>query len=64
MEVRKRRKYTQEFKVQAVELAVQMGSIPDAAKKLGISDDSIRLWKRCFEKNSDGTKSITLMTTE
>jgi transposase len=64
MEVRKRRKYTQEFKVQAVELAVQLDSIQDAAKKLGISDDSIRLWKRGFEKNSDGTKTISQLAQE
>jgi transposase len=64
MEKRKRRKYTQEFKVQAVELSEQLGSFKDAAEKLGISDDSIRLWKRDFEKSSDGTKSISQLASE
>ena len=64
MEKRKRRKYTLEFKVQAVELSEQLGSIQDAAEKLGISDDSIRLWKRSFEKNPDGTKTLSQLASE
>jgi transposase len=64
MEKRKRRRFTQEFKVQAVELSQQLGSIKDAASKLGVSDDSIRLWKRDFEKNSDGTKTISQLASE
>lgn len=46
MEPRKRRSFTQEFKVQAIELAEQIGSNVDAAKRLGIKADSIRLWRR------------------
>jgi len=46
MEKRARRTFTQEFKVQAIELAEQMGSNNKAAEKLGIKSDSIRLWRR------------------
>lgn len=46
MKKRSRRTFTQEFKVQAMELAEQMGSINKAAENLGIKADSIRLWRR------------------
>jgi transposase len=51
MEKRARRTFTQEFKVQAMELAEQMGSINKAADKLGIKADSIRLWRRSLGRN-------------
>lgn len=40
-----RRVYTQEFKDQAVELALSMGNISAAAKQLGIRDNLIHNWK-------------------
>lgn len=46
MEKRTRRSFTNEFKVQAVELAEQIGSNDEAASRLGIRVDSIRTWKR------------------
>lgn len=46
MEIKKRRSYTNDFKVQAVELADQIKSTVDAAKSLGIEADRIRKWKR------------------
>jgi len=56
MEKRTRRTFNQEFKVQAIELAEQMGSINKAAEKLGIKSDSIRLWRRKLGRNT-GTDS-------
>jgi len=56
MEKRARRAFTQEFKVQAMELAEQMGSINKAAERLGIKSDSIRLWRRKLGRNT-GTDS-------
>ncbi len=64
MEKRKRRVFTPEFKVQAVELAQQMGSIKQAAEKLGIGVDNLSLWKRGFESKSDGAKSIAQISAE
>ena len=64
METRKRRVFTPEFKVQAVELAQQLGSINQAAEKLGVKPDNLRLWKRAFESKSDGTKSIAQISAE
>ena len=52
MEKRARRSFTNEFKVQAVELAEQIGSNDEAASRLGIRVDSIRTWKRRLGRNS------------
>ena len=41
----KNRKYTQEFKEQAVRLAKQLGSNRAAAQQLGISDVNIHVWQ-------------------
>jgi transposase len=51
MEKRIRRSFTNEFKVQAVELAEQIGSNDEAASRLGIRVDSIRTWKRQLGRN-------------
>jgi transposase-like protein len=40
------RKYTLEFKTQAVELARALGSATEAAQKLGIPAMNIYVWKR------------------
>lgn len=45
-ERRKRRSFTKDFKIQAVALAESIGSNIEAAEKLGIEADSIRLWRR------------------
>lgn len=40
-----RRKYTQEFKISAVQLVNESGySIPEAAKSLGVDANSVRGW--------------------
>lgn len=42
------RKYTEEFKKQAVELAKSLGNTTKAAEQLGIRDSIIHDWKRKF----------------
>lgn len=40
-----RRKYTREFKVSAVKLVNEQGyTIPEAARSLGVDDNSVRYW--------------------
>ena len=43
------RRYTSEFKRQAVELAKELGSTSKAAKQLGISDGNIHNWRQRFK---------------
>ena len=50
-------KYTEKFKIEAVQLARQIGSIQEAAKQLNIPEDSLRRWNReinheSFQDNS------------
>ena len=42
--VRKLATYTREFKLEAIQLAENKGSIPRTAKELGISDKSLYKW--------------------
>ena len=44
----KSRRYTIEFKKQAVELAESLGSILEASRQLGIPDVNIHNWKKKF----------------
>ncbi len=65
MEKRTRRNYTLEFKIQAIELAEQMGSMNLAAEKLGISPDSIRLWRRNIDRSKGSPiKSVVQAVSE
>ena len=41
----KKKKYTNEFKQQAVALADSLGSLSEAARQLGVSDGSIHAWR-------------------
>ena len=51
---KKRRKYTREFKVEAVKLVTKQGySFAEAAESLGVSANSIRTWKKAFEQNGN-----------
>ena len=51
---KKRRTYTREFKVEAVQLVTkQEYSIAEAAESLGVSANSIRTWKKAFEQNGN-----------
>ena len=42
----KKRTFTKEFKIQAVELADSLGNVTEAARQLGILDSSIHNWKK------------------
>lgn len=54
-EKRTRRKYTQEFKQDAVALVIEQGySISQAARSLDINDTLLRRWKREFEDQANG----------
>ena len=45
--------YTEEFKIQAVDLAESLGSIRGAAKQLGINEMSIRGWLKQKRMNHE-----------
>lgn len=40
-----KRKYTKEFKVEALNLAKELGSYSEAARRLGIGDAVLHTWK-------------------
>ena len=48
-----RKRYNEEFKVEAVKLVTERGySLTQAAKSLGVSVDSISKWKKRLEETS------------
>ena len=56
-QTRKRRKYTEDFKREAVALVTEQGYKPsEAARSLGIGDNLIRRWKREFEEEASGVR--------
>jgi transposase len=51
---RQRRKYTREFKVEAVKLVTEKGySVAEAARSLGIGETLLRNWKQILESEGD-----------
>ncbi len=49
-------RYDEAFKREAVRLVFAGGkSVPAIAKDLGVSDNSLYLWKRAYEKEPDST---------
>lgn len=51
---KKRRKYTREFKIEAVGLVTkQRYSVREAAESLGVSSNSLRMWKKAFEQEGN-----------
>lgn len=44
-----KKKYTTEFKIQALELVKQAGSYSEAARQLGITDSLLHSWRRRFK---------------
>ena len=51
---KKRRIYTREFKVEAVRLTTEEGySIREAAESLGISGNSLRVWREELVRKAD-----------
>ena len=61
----KRRKYSKEFKIKAVELSNVRGNTKEIAMELGISVDLIYRWRRELEQHPDiafsgnGVKQLT-----
>ena len=56
-EKRTRRKYTEDFKRDAVALVMEQGyKIPEAARSLDIGDNMLRRWKREFEAEASGDR--------
>lgn len=56
MSTKKPREYTNEFRLEAIKLANDLGSISKASKSLGISSKLIYVWKAKFAK--DGTEAF------
>lgn len=54
---RTRRKYTEDFKREAVALVTEQGyRLSEAARSLDIGDNLLRRWKREFEEEAAGTR--------
>jgi len=52
--VRKRRRFSQEFKIEAVRMVVEQGrDLYDVCKDLEIRPDMLRKWKRKFEEEGN-----------
>ena len=50
----KRRNYTREFKIEAVRLVTENGSsLREAAESLGVSQNSLRTWRKQLENEAD-----------
>ena len=56
MEVKKYKKYTKEFQIEALNLVKELGSYAAAARQLGISDSVLHGWKDKYNFNT-GIKS-------
>jgi len=56
---KKRKKYTQEFKEEAVKLITEQGyRVTEAARNLGINENMLGRWKREFEGGGEGTSGL------
>ena len=64
MEKRARRTFTSEFKIQALELAEQIGSTTRAAQQLGIQTERIRAWKKELPVAPTKTRAIAQSVAE
>jgi transposase-like protein len=57
IEKRTRRKYTEDFKRDAVALVTEQGyKISEAARSLDINDNLLRRWQQQFEEETSGTR--------
>ncbi|MBA3029624.1 MAG: transposase [Desulfobacteraceae bacterium] len=56
---KKRRKYTQEFKDEAVKLVTEQGyAITEAARNLGVNENLLGRWKREIEGGGEGSPAV------
>jgi len=61
---RQRRIYSLEFKLKAVELSNERGSLVSVANELNVSTDNIKRWKKEFNKGKLTNKSVTIKSPE
>jgi len=60
-----KKRYATEFKIQALELAKQLGSYRKAAEQLGIKDSILHAWKKKFNISiDDKAKSVATTVAE
>jgi len=56
-ETRKRRNYTEDFKLDAVALVTEQDyKVSEVARSLGVGDNLVRRWRREFEEEASGTR--------
>lgn len=56
-ETKRRRRYTEDFKREAVALVTEQGySIAEAARSLGINSNQLGRWKRQFTDEASGAR--------
>ena len=56
----KKRRYTEEFKREAVKLVTEQGySLADAARSLGVHTNLIRQWRSKFAQENTGTETMS-----
>ncbi len=60
-----KRRFTTEFKIQALELARELGSYSEAARQLGIVDSALHNWKKKYKISVEAAaKSVTDSVTD
>lgn len=59
-----KKQYTKEFKIQALELAKNMGNFAAAARQLGISDSLLYAWKDKFNFDAGAGKTAATAVAE
>lgn len=61
---RQRRIYSLEFKLKAIELSNQRGSLISVANELNVSSDNIKRWKKEFNQGKLTGKTIPVKSKE
>jgi transposase len=61
---RQRRIYSLDFKLKAVELSNERGSLVSVANELNVSTDNIKRWKKEFNKGKLTNKSVAIKSPE
>ncbi len=66
MSISGKRKHTKEFKIEALNLAKELGSYSAAARQLGISDSTMHGWKQQygFTTNNVNKKTVVEVVNE
>ena len=61
---RKKRTYSLEFKLKAVELSNERGSLISVANELNVSSDNIKRWKKEFNQGKLTGTTVSVKTKE